>query len=157
MLVISAKYWCTWSSSSKCKWLYIFIYHTDDLMLENSASKMQEQIYGIFFHRLLKTHNEFIYLRKYEAWLNWEKKLHLNVLLTRCPPVNDNICSFSGLLLQGFFYTNCNGGPFWEAVSSYVRFVHHDFSLRNTTFSWCIFGWSFGHQLYVWNHVKFLW
>ena len=28
----------------------------------------------------------------------------------------------------------CNGGPFWQAVSSYVRFVHHNFSLRNTTF-----------------------
>ena len=39
----------------------------------------------------------------------------------------------------------CNGGPFWQAVLSYVRFVHHNFSLRNTTFSWCIFGWSFGH------------
>ena len=81
-------------------------------MLENSASKMQEQIYGIFFHRLLKTHNEFIYLRKYEAWLNWEKKLHLNVLLTRCPPVNDNICSFSGLLLQVFFIRTVTGGRF---------------------------------------------
>ena len=42
----------------------IYMYHTDDLISENSVSKLQEQIYGILFHRLLKTHNQFTYLRK---------------------------------------------------------------------------------------------
>ena len=36
----------------------IYIYHMDDLISENSASKLQEEIYGILFHRLLKTHNQ---------------------------------------------------------------------------------------------------
>ena len=42
----------------------IYIYHMDDLISENSASKLQEQIYGILFHRLLKTHNQLTYSRK---------------------------------------------------------------------------------------------
>ena len=42
----------------------IYMYHMDDLISENSVSKLQEQIYGILFHRLLKTHNQFTYLRK---------------------------------------------------------------------------------------------
>ena len=32
----------------------IYMYHMDDLISENSVSKLQEQIYGIVFHRLLK-------------------------------------------------------------------------------------------------------
>ena len=32
----------------------ISIYHMDDLISENSALKLQEQIYGILFQRLLK-------------------------------------------------------------------------------------------------------
>ena len=38
----------------------------------------------------------------------------------------------------------CNGGPFWQAVSSYVRFFHHNFPLRNTFYRY-IFGRTFGH------------
>ena len=30
----------------------IYMYHMDDLISENSASKLQEHIYGILFHRL---------------------------------------------------------------------------------------------------------
>ena len=32
----------------------IYMYHMDDLILENSVLTSQEQIYGILFHRLLK-------------------------------------------------------------------------------------------------------
>ena len=44
----------------------IYIYHMDDLISENSASKLQEQIYGILFHHLLKKtpHNQFTYSGK---------------------------------------------------------------------------------------------
>ena len=38
-----------------------YIYHVDELISENSASKLQEQMYGILFHRLLKTHNQSTY------------------------------------------------------------------------------------------------
>ena len=42
----------------------IYIYHMDDLISENSASKLQEEIYGILFHRLLKTHNQLTFSTK---------------------------------------------------------------------------------------------
>ena len=42
----------------------IYIYHMDDLISKNSASKLQEQINGILFHRLLKSHNRLTYPRK---------------------------------------------------------------------------------------------
>ena len=42
----------------------MYMYHMDDLTSENSASKLQEQIYGILFHRLSKTHNQLTYSRK---------------------------------------------------------------------------------------------
>ena len=69
----------------------IYMYHMDDLISENSVSKLQEQIYGICFHRLLKTHNQFTYLRKYEALLNWEKNIYSKVRLTLCPPLR-HVC-----------------------------------------------------------------
>ena len=65
----------------------IYMYHTDDLILENSVSKLQEQIYEIIFHRLLKNHNQLTYLGKYEALLDWEKNIHLEVWLTLFPPL----------------------------------------------------------------------
>ena len=49
----------------------IYTYHMDDLISENSVSKLQERICGILFHPLLKTRNQFI-LRKIWALLNWE-------------------------------------------------------------------------------------
>ena len=42
----------------------IYTYHIDDLISENSVSKLQERICGIISPGLLKTHNQFISLRK---------------------------------------------------------------------------------------------
>ena len=42
----------------------IYTYHMDDLLSENSVPESQERICGILFFCLLKTHNQFISLRK---------------------------------------------------------------------------------------------
>ena len=41
-----------------------YAYHMDELISENSVSKSQEQICSILSLCLLKTHSQFIYLRK---------------------------------------------------------------------------------------------
>ena len=41
-----------------------YAYHMDELISENSVSKSQERICSILSLCLLKTHSQFIYLRK---------------------------------------------------------------------------------------------
>ena len=68
----------------------IYMWHTDDLISENWASKLQEQIFGTLFHFFI-WNSQSIHVRKIWGILNWDKKEFSNVCSTFCPPLR-HVC-----------------------------------------------------------------